>query len=91
MIFFVNVIGDGNLHLNVVSQEYDQKLKDMIEPFIFEKVHEMKGSISAEHGIGLEKPPFLHLSKSESSINLMRSVKKLIDPKGILNPYKVLP
>lgn len=50
-----------------------------------------RGSISAEHGIGTHKPEFLHLSKSENAIKLMRQMKRMMDPNGILNPYKVLP
>ncbi|EEB15922.1 D-lactate dehydrognease 2, putative [Pediculus humanus corporis] len=84
-------LGDGNLHLNICSESYDKELKDQIEPFVFELTQKFKGSISAEHGIGLEKPEFLHLSKSKSSINLMKNIKNLLDPNGILNPYKVLP
>lgn len=50
-----------------------------------------RGSISAEHGIGTHKPSFLHLSKSANAIKLMKQMKNMMDPKGILNPYKVLP
>jgi FAD/FMN-containing dehydrogenase len=47
--------------------------------------------VSAEHGIGFKKTQYIHFSKSQSSLNLMVNIKKLMDPKGILNPYKVLP
>jgi D-2-hydroxyglutarate dehydrogenase len=50
-----------------------------------------RGSISAEHGIGLMKKDKLHYSKSHASIKLMTDIKKLFDPNNILNPYKVLP
>lgn len=50
-----------------------------------------RGSISAEHGIGTHKPSFLHLSKSANAIALMKQMKTMMDPNGILNPYKVLP
>lgn len=49
------------------------------------------GSISAEHGIGLMKRDKLHYSKTQPMINLMKSVKNLLDPNEILNPYKMLP
>ncbi|KAK6634975.1 hypothetical protein RUM44_000224 [Polyplax serrata] len=84
-------LGDGNLHLNICSNEFDQSLKDQIEPFVFETTQKLNGSISAEHGIGLQKPQFLHFSKTQTSIDLMKDIKGLLDPKGILNPYKVLP
>lgn len=50
-----------------------------------------RGSISAEHGIGVHKPAYLHLSKSASAISLMQQLKTLMDPNDILNPYKILP
>lgn len=63
----------------------------MLEPFIFEEVAKLRGSISAEHGIGFRKSQYLHFSKDESAIQLMRALKDSMDPNGILNPYKVLP
>jgi D-2-hydroxyglutarate dehydrogenase len=62
-----------------------------IEPFIYEWTSRQKGSISAEHGIGFKKRDFMHFSKSEKSIEVMKQLKGTFDPKGILNPYKVLP
>jgi len=50
-----------------------------------------KGSISAEHGVGLHKPHFLHLQKSPQILQIYRDIKKLFDPNGIMNPYKVIP
>lgn len=49
------------------------------------------GSISAEHGIGVMKTHALHYSKNATSIELMKRIKGLFDPKGIMNPGKVLP
>ncbi|ESO91314.1 hypothetical protein LOTGIDRAFT_182587 [Lottia gigantea] len=84
-------VGDGNLHLNVTSPEYDDKLMKLIEPFIYDWVREEKGSISAEHGLGFKKRNFIYHSKSRSSVDLMKRMKSMMDPNGILNPYKVLP
>ncbi|PVV05304.1 hypothetical protein BB560_000189 [Smittium megazygosporum] len=84
-------IGDGNLHLNIVVDKYRHEFTELLEKFVFEYVKNLKGSISAEHGIGLLKPDFLHYSKSSEAIELMQTIKKAIDPKGIMNPYKVLP
>ena len=50
-----------------------------------------RGSISAEHGLGLMKASALHHSKDAASIAIMRSIKNLFDPNGIMNPYKFLP
>ena len=89
-------VGDGNLHINIL------KPKDMDKPDFLkkcEKVNEVLflvikkygGSISAEHGVGLLKKPYLSYSCSEVELEYMGAVKKLFDPKGILNPGKVLP
>jgi FAD/FMN-containing dehydrogenase len=86
-----HVSGDGNLHLNVTTRKFDAAVLKMIEPFVFEWTSKLKGSVSAEHGIGFKKTQYIHFSKSQSSLNLMANIKKLMDPKGILNPYKVLP
>ena len=56
-----------------------------------EYVRDAKGSISAEHGIGLQKAEFLGYSKSPEMIRAMRLIKNAFDPNGIMNPYKVLP
>jgi FAD/FMN-containing dehydrogenase len=83
-------IGDGNLHLNVTSRESDEKINNILEPFIFEWAQKHNGSISAEHGIGYFKAKYLHYSKAVSNIILMKKFKQLLDPNGIFNPYKVL-
>ncbi|CAH4019647.1 D-2-hydroxyglutarate dehydrogenase, mitochondrial isoform X1 [Pieris brassicae] len=84
-------IGDGNIHINVSTPEYSKEICDMLEPYIFEEVAKVKGSISAEHGVGFRKPQFIHYSKDETALQLMRELKQCMDPNGILNPYKVLP
>ncbi|XP_063379361.1 D-2-hydroxyglutarate dehydrogenase, mitochondrial [Cydia fagiglandana] len=84
-------IGDGNIHINITVPEYSKQATDLLEPYIFEEVAKLKGSISAEHGIGFRKPQFVHYSKDPAALDLMRDLKRLMDPNGILNPYKVLP
>jgi FAD/FMN-containing dehydrogenase len=89
-------VGDGNLHLNVVLPGYGDKnlqerVKRVIEPFVMDYVRKVSGSVSAEHGIGQQKPGFLHYSKSESMISTMGLIKTALDPNHILNPYKMLP
>ena len=56
---------------------------------IYQPLKSYGGSISAEHGIGLEKKAYLSFSRSEAEINLMRKIKKTLDPNGILNPGKI--
>ncbi|KAL1923994.1 uncharacterized protein VTP21DRAFT_7029 [Calcarisporiella thermophila] len=84
-------VGDGNLHLNVVGEKFCEKVTNIVEPFVYEWTAKHKGSISAEHGVGLMKAAHLHYSKSDTTIALMKQLKGILDPKGILNPYKMLP
>ncbi|KAF8898579.1 FAD-binding domain-containing protein [Infundibulicybe gibba] len=83
-------VGDGNLHLNIVADAYTPEIQDALEPYVFEVVASHRGSISAEHGIGAMKTHALHYSKSRESIAWMRKIKDLFDPRGIMNPGKVL-
>ena len=89
-------IGDGNLHLNITIPGYkdeslQSRLNDFIDPFVMEYVRDAQGSVSAEHGLGLQKAQFLSYSKSPEMIKAMRLIKNAFDPYGIMNPYKVLP
>jgi len=84
-------LGDGNLHLNILSSKYDDSTLAQIEPFVYEWTSSQRGSISAEHGLGLMKAEKIHYSKPPEAVQLMASIKKLLDPNSILNPYKVLP
>lgn len=84
-------LGDGNLHLNISTPQYDDAILAQIEPFVYEWTSKQRGSISAEHGLGLMKANKIFYSKSHETVQLMASIKKLMDPNGILNPYKVLP
>lgn len=88
-VFFGHV-ADGNLHVSVRMSGHDVPELD-IENAVYGIVAQRRGSISAEHGIGSLKIPFLHYSRSEAEIALMRAIKRAMDPKGILNPGKVLP
>lgn len=84
-------LGDSNLHLNICEPAYTAETLHLIEPYVYEWTSSVGGSISAEHGIGVMKPNHLHYSKSQVAISMMKSIKSSLDPKGILNPYKVLP
>jgi FAD/FMN-containing dehydrogenase len=83
-------MGDGNLHLFVSCGEDDSITRHKVEEVIFIPLQTIGGSITAEHGIGLEKKEWLHLSRSEEEIALMRMLKNTLDPKRILNPNKVV-
>jgi FAD/FMN-containing dehydrogenase len=81
-------LGDGNLHIAVAADRYDVETAALLEPFIYEKTAAEQGSISAEHGIGFWKKEDMHYSQSPESVALMRKLKQVFDPDGILNPYK---
>jgi len=89
-------IGDGNLHLNILKPEswaiedFRRECESVSES-VLGIVAQFKGSISAEHGVGLLKRDQLHYSRSEHEIELMRSLKRVFDPNGIMNPGKLLP
>jgi FAD/FMN-containing dehydrogenase len=84
-------VGDGNLHVIVqVKPEDYRAFRPKIEALVYAPLGAFRGSVSAEHGIGLEKRPYLNVSRSESEIALMRTLKAALDPKGILNPGKIL-
>jgi len=85
------LVGDGNLHLNVATIEHNVEIASAIEPYVYEWTSKYKGSISAEHGIGFLKKKYLKYSKSNLEVDLMKKLKNTIDPKKILNPYKIFP
>lgn len=84
-------IGDSNLHLNVSCSKFTPEIYKLLEPFVYEYTSNVRGSVSAEHGIGFLKTKYLKYSKRPESLMLMQQMKQLMDPNGILNPYKVLP
>ena len=88
-------IGDGNLHINILrpdgmTKEDFVKECRQVDGLVFEVVKKYKGSISAEHGVGLTKKSFLNFTRSEAEIEIMRGIKKVFDPDQIMNPGKVL-
>lgn len=87
-------IGDGNLHLNILKP--DTLSKDdffakcqMVNKYVFDTVKKYKGSISAEHGVGMTKKPYLDYTRSPIEIEYMKAVKAVFDPNGIMNRGKV--
>lgn len=83
-------IGDSNLHLHIICDEFSEEVYRLIEPFIYEYTTKLNGSISAEHGIGFQKRDYLKTFKQKSALQLMKELKAVMDPNGILNPYKVI-
>jgi FAD/FMN-containing dehydrogenase len=87
-------IGDGNLHVNVMKPDALSKDEFLakthaVDHDMFTLVRHHHGSISAEHGIGLLKKPYLEFSRSPAELALLGAVKQALDPLGILNPGKI--
>jgi FAD/FMN-containing dehydrogenase len=87
-------IGDGNLHINIL------KPKDMtaekfvgeckrVDEVMFAMIEKFQGSVSAEHGVGLTKKPYLSHTRPNAEIEYMKGIKRVFDPDGILNPGKI--
>mgnify|MGYP005990164979 CR=1 FL=1 len=73
-------MGDSNLHLNVAVRRYDKALERVLEPYVYEWIEKRKGSISAEHGLGLAKKNYIKYSRDDTMIGLMKQIKQLYDP-----------
>ena len=82
--------GDGNLHV-VVGPGNHPNSAEMASDAVYTATRSVGGSISAEHGIGTYKLNYIGLSRSPAELDLMRTIKRALDPSNILNPGKVLP
>jgi len=88
-------IGDGNLHINILKPDAMEQAAfiqdcERVTKLLADLLHCFGGSISAEHGIGLVKKPYLSSTRSAAEIALMRALRAAFDPTGILNPGKML-
>lgn len=86
--------GNGNIHVNLLVDPDDAVQMKNAEPClkdVFRTVLDMQGTLSGEHGVGIEKRPFMGLEFDAATLDLMRRIKKEFDPNGILNPGKLLP
>jgi FAD/FMN-containing dehydrogenase len=88
-VFAFGHIADGNLHVIVAPGTDDPAVMRLGEEIAYELLRPIDGSISAEHGVGLERRQFLNISRSAPEIDAMRALKRALDPHGILNPGKV--
>ena len=87
-------IGDGNLHLNILKPENLSKDEFFakcatVNKWVFEIVEKYNGSISAEHGVGMTKRDYLTYSRNPEEIAVMKAIKAVFDPNGIMNPGKI--
>jgi FAD/FMN-containing dehydrogenase len=83
-------LGDGNLHVVVGVGNGDLPTRRQVEEIVYGPLRARGGSVSAEHGIGTEKRKYLSWSRTEAEIAVMRALKQTLDPRGILNPGKVI-
>lgn len=87
-------IGDGNLHLNILKpnelskDEFFAKCQ-VVNKYVFDTVKKYNGSISAEHGVGMTKKPYLDYTRSETEIGYMKALKHVFDPNNVMNPGKL--
>ena len=95
-VVWLGHFGDGNLHMNILKPadmpvEAFEAACEQVNPGLFELTRQYAGSISAEHGIGMLKQPYLAYTRSEAEIERMRGIKAVFDPFNIMNPGKLLP
>ncbi|MGB1448513.1 MAG: FAD-binding oxidoreductase [Flavobacteriaceae bacterium] len=89
-IFPFGHVADGNIHFIIGKKDNSPEIIEAINAIIYAKLSHYKGSVSAEHGIGLDKKTYLNTSRTESEIALMRLLKNTLDPLGILNPGRII-
>lgn len=93
-IIWFGHIGDGNLHLNILkpldlpNEEFFAKCVN-VNKWVFDIVEKYNGSISAEHGVGIVKKDYLQYTRSPEEIAIMKGIKLVLDPKGVMNPGKI--
>jgi glycolate oxidase len=87
-------LGDGNIHADVSIEKTKQLTASEIDKMrreMYEITISLGGTITAEHGVGLSKIPYLNIAVDERQIELMKKIKAVFDPKNILNPGKIFP
>jgi len=86
--------GDGNIHFNIMLDKRNRdelKKAEAAIDALFEHTLELGGTISGEHGVGITKAPYIAKEIGSVELNLMKKIKKIFDPNGILNPGKIFP
>ncbi|MGD9380517.1 MAG: FAD-linked oxidase C-terminal domain-containing protein, partial [candidate division WOR-3 bacterium] len=93
-IYAFGHLGDGNIHADVSIEKAKEISGAEIEKLrreVYETTISLGGTITAEHGVGLSKIPYLSMALDKRQIELMRKIKAIFDPKNILNPGKIFP
>lgn len=93
-IIWFGHIGDGNLHISILkpaglSMGEFVKRCQRVDELLYSTIQKFSGSVSAEHGVGLSKKPFLSYTRTQTEVEYMRAIKKIFDPDSILNPGKI--
>jgi glycolate oxidase len=87
--------GDGNLHVNIIKGELSDEMWQKALPEaireIFRLTVNLGGTLSGEHGIGLVQKDYMNIAFKPRELNVLRSIKHVFDPLGILNPGKIIP
>jgi glycolate oxidase len=94
VIFTFGHAGDGNIHVNIMldrNNPSEVRQAQAAKKRLFEKVLALGGTLSGEHGIGITKAPYLPLEFDDTSLEIMRGIKRAFDPLNILNPGKIFP
>ena len=89
-IFPFGHVADGNIHFIIGKDSDKESITREVNEIIYSNIESVNGSISAEHGIGIDKKEYLKNTRNKDEIDLMRLLKKSIDPKNILNPGRIL-
>jgi FAD/FMN-containing dehydrogenase len=82
-------LGDGNSHVSLAVGMGEADTRAQLESLVYEPLRKIGGAVSAEHGIGFEKKAWLDVSRNKEELKLMRQLKALLDPYGLLNRGKV--
>ena len=89
-IFVFGHLADGNIHFIIGKSNNDEEKTKKINDIIYKNLKKNSGSVSAEHGIGMDKKAYLKTSRSKAEIDLMSKLKKSLDPKNILNTGRII-
>ena len=82
-------LADGNIHFLVMKKNLSDNLRKEINKIVYSPLNDLKGSVSAEHGIGLDKKSYLNISRTTAELDLMKLIKRSLDPNNILNPDRI--